>query len=134
MIHLYTRHSLFRISSVPSIDLFPLGLLSYHINIGGVPVYLGLGILKGSPGRTHLVPLPLHILIHIFHLLVGPSNSFIPGIAVSIFHISVPTISLINLPYKLLGSVPIIFPPPLGRPHPLPKIPPYAQQEIETRL
>ena len=120
------------INGVPPIKIVPLGPLHYPINIGGEPAYLGLGRRKGVPGRPRLVLVPLQIFPYISNLLTKPSGDLVPGIILSLPHLSHHPLGLVNIPYKRFGPVPGFV--HLGRPQYLPKNPPSRQQVIYTCL
>ena len=65
------------INVILPIVLVPLGFLPYPEDIGGVPVYLGLGGCKGGPIFPRLVLVPLQLLTN---LLDDPSNGLDSGV------------------------------------------------------
>ena len=65
------------------IGLGPLAPLPYPIKLGGKPVYPGLGVCKGGPGRYRLIPVPIYILTQIFNILTDTSVGFEPGFDLS---------------------------------------------------
>ena len=63
------------------ISPIPIGLLTYLLNLGGKPAYIGLIIREGGPGRNRLVLGPIHLLSYIGNLLSNPLDDLGPGVA-----------------------------------------------------
>ena len=68
------------------------------------------------PTRSRLIPIPLQILTHMRHITVNTFNILFPGVVLFLSYLSPPPLCLSDLPYKQLGSVPVIFPLHIGRP------------------